>query len=66
LAQADPISVHPEFRDRVWSALQYKLSGDKEALGRWRVVCQRQSSSQLSGCLAQRAIKIGSGPTSTA
>jgi hypothetical protein len=36
-----PISVHPEFRDRVWSAVQDKLDGDEEALRRWRAICQK-------------------------
>jgi hypothetical protein len=36
-----PLSVHPEFRDRVWAAVQDKIGGDEEALRRWRGVCRR-------------------------
>jgi hypothetical protein len=37
-----PISVHPDFRDRIWSAVQERLRKDEDAQSqsaRWRELC---------------------------
>jgi hypothetical protein len=38
-----PISVHPDFRERIWSAVQERLDTDEksEARSRWHAICQR-------------------------
>jgi hypothetical protein len=37
-----PLKVHPEFRARVWVALQERLAGDESKLEKWRNFCSNQ------------------------
>jgi hypothetical protein len=39
-----PISVHPDFREKIWSAVQERVGGDENSglqLSRWREICHR-------------------------